>query len=78
MTVLFWSCPSLTADRLLFNILWTAWVVMGTILEERDLVDDFGDSYRDYQANVPMLVPHRLLPAYPADKSDIGTHQIEP
>ncbi|UCH21217.1 MAG: hypothetical protein JSU83_22385, partial [Deltaproteobacteria bacterium] len=23
MIVLFWSCPSLTADRLLFNILWT-------------------------------------------------------
>jgi protein-S-isoprenylcysteine O-methyltransferase Ste14 len=68
--VLFWSCPSLTADRLLFNGLWTSWVVIGTILEERDLVDDFGDTYRDYQANVPMLVPHGFLPAYPAGKSD--------
>jgi protein-S-isoprenylcysteine O-methyltransferase Ste14 len=70
MIVLFWSCPSLTADRLLFNILWTAWVVIGTILEERDLVDDFGDTYRDYQANVPMLVPRGFLPVCPAGKSD--------
>jgi len=70
MIVLFWSCPSLTADRLLFNILWTIWVVIGTILEERDLVDDFGDAYRDYQANVPMLVPHGFLAAYPTGKSD--------
>jgi protein-S-isoprenylcysteine O-methyltransferase Ste14 len=70
MIVLFWSYPSLTADRLLFNILWTIWVVIGTILEERDLVDDFGDAYRDYQTNVPMLVPHSFLSAYPAGKSD--------
>jgi protein-S-isoprenylcysteine O-methyltransferase Ste14 len=68
MIVLFWACPSLTADRLLFNILWTIWVVIGTILEERDLVDDFGDAYRDYQANVPMLVPHGFNPAYPNRK----------
>ena len=70
MIVLFWSCPLMTADRLLFNILWTIWIVIGTILEERDLVDDFGAAYRDYQKNVPMLVPHGFLPAYPAGKSD--------
>ena len=70
MIVLFWSCPSLTVDRLLFNILWTIWVVIGTILEERDLVDDFGEAYRDYQANVPMLVPLDFHPTYRAGKSD--------
>jgi methanethiol S-methyltransferase len=65
MIVLFWSCPILTTDRLLFNILWTIWVIVGTVLEERDLVEDFGDAYRDYQANVPMLLPRRFRPAYP-------------
>ena len=69
MIVLFWSCPSLTADRLLFNLLWTIWVVIGTILEERDLVHDFGKAYRDYQAIVPMLVPHGFHPAYRTGKS---------
>ena len=28
--VLIWSCPDLTAYRLLFNILWSAWVIVGT------------------------------------------------
>ncbi len=57
--VLIWASPVLTADRLLFNLLWTAWIVVGTILEERDLVADFGDVYRGYQRKVPMLIPWR-------------------
>jgi protein-S-isoprenylcysteine O-methyltransferase Ste14 len=65
MIVLFWSCPILTTDSLLFNILWTVWVIVGTILEERDLAEGFGDAYRAYQANVPMLFPQGFRPAYP-------------
>ena len=57
MIVLFWSYPILTTERLLFNTLWTIWVVIGTILEERDLVEDIGDDYRAYQKKVPMLIP---------------------
>jgi len=65
MIVLFWSCPLLTTDRLLFNTLWTIWVVAATVLEERDLIDDFGAAYHDYQAKVPMLLPKGLRPSYP-------------
>jgi protein-S-isoprenylcysteine O-methyltransferase Ste14 len=57
--VLVWSCPELTADRLVFNLLWTAWIVLGAALEERDLAADFGDAYRRYRRRVPMLVPWR-------------------
>jgi methanethiol S-methyltransferase len=57
--VLIWASPEITADRLLFNVLWTAWIVVGTILEEKDLLADFGDVYRGYQRKVPMLVPWR-------------------
>lgn len=70
MIVLFWCVPSFTADRLLFNILWTTWVIIATIFEERDLIDDFGEAYRDYQAKVPMLVPQGFHPAYPSGISD--------
>ncbi len=56
---LFWSTPDLTADRLLFNVLWTAWICVATVLEEADLVADFGDAYRDYRRKVPMLIPWR-------------------
>jgi protein-S-isoprenylcysteine O-methyltransferase Ste14 len=58
--LMFWSCPDLTSDRLLFNILWTAWIVLGTILEERDLVTQFGENYTAYQAEVPMLLPKTI------------------
>ncbi len=64
MLVLFWSCPELTMDRLLFNMAWTLCVVAATILEERDLTDDFGDAYRDYQTKVPMLLPRKLRPSH--------------
>jgi protein-S-isoprenylcysteine O-methyltransferase Ste14 len=57
--VLFWSYPDPTADRLLFNAVWTVWIVIGTLLEERDLVRTFGEDYRDYRRQVPMLVPYR-------------------
>lgn len=61
--LMIWSCPDFTADRLLFNLLWSSWIVVGTFLEERDLVAQFGDDYRDYQTNVPMLIPSTLRPA---------------
>ena len=61
MLVLIWSVPALSLDRLVFNALWTVWIVIGTTLEERDLVTEFGDRYRHYQQTVPMLIPWRGL-----------------
>lgn len=63
--VLFWAHPVLTADRLLFNVMWTVWVFVGTVLEERDLVEVFGEPYREYQRSVPMLLPVRLRAGWP-------------
>jgi len=55
--LMIWSCPDLTADRMLFNVLCTAWIIVGSVLEERDLVAFYGDTYRNYQSEVPMLIP---------------------
>ncbi|MBI5534480.1 MAG: hypothetical protein HY898_17275 [Deltaproteobacteria bacterium] len=55
--MLIWFVPDVTADRLLFNILWTAWMVVGTVLEESELVAEIGEPYRAYQREVPMLLP---------------------
>jgi protein-S-isoprenylcysteine O-methyltransferase Ste14 len=60
--LLIWSCPDLSLDRLLYNILWSTWIIVGSVLEERDLVADFGEPYRDYQRKVPMLIPWRIRP----------------
>jgi len=61
--LLLWSRPDLATDRLLFNVLFTVWIVAGAVLEERDLVADFGEEFRAYQRRVPMLLPWRLRPA---------------
>ena len=57
-----WGSPNVTVDRLLFNILWSVWMVVGTRFEERDLVAEFGGAYRKYQRSVPMLLPRSLHP----------------
>lgn len=54
--LLFWS-GDLTTTTLVVNIVVTVYVVIGTLLEERKLRLEFGDSYRAYQAAVPMFVP---------------------
>ncbi len=58
--ILFWLCPGLTPDRLLFNLLWTLWIVVGTVLEDRDLHREFGNRYLEYSSRVPMLIPYRF------------------
>ena len=45
---------------LLFNVLWTVWMIVGAVFEERDLLASSGDEYRDYQTEVPMSIPYRL------------------
>ena len=60
MLLMIWSYPELTMDRLIFNVLWTAWIIIGTIMEERDLVACFGDQYRNYRKIVPMIIPYRI------------------
>ena len=57
-----WASPEVTADRLLFNVLWSVWMVIAARLEERDLAAHFGEAYRQYQRSVPMLMPRRLRP----------------
>ncbi len=57
--IAFWAAPAMTVGHLLFAAVTTAYIVVGTLLEERDLVDLFGDDYRRYKERVSMLVPWR-------------------
>jgi protein-S-isoprenylcysteine O-methyltransferase Ste14 len=57
--IAFWAAPTMTVGHLLFAAITTAYIVVGILLEERDLVDIFGDEYLRYKDRVSMLVPWR-------------------
>jgi len=42
---------------IIINVVLTVYVVIGTKLEEKKLVLEYGDKYIKYQQEVPMLIP---------------------
>jgi protein-S-isoprenylcysteine O-methyltransferase Ste14 len=53
----------LSLSTILTNLVISSYFVIGAILEERKLVREFGETYREYQKNVSMLFPYKWLKA---------------
>ena len=64
-----WATPTMTVGHLLFAASQTVYMGLAAILEERDLVAQFGHEYAEYRRRVPMFVPrlttHQPSPEVP-------------
>ena len=70
----FWATPHMTVGRLVFAVTCTLYIVIGSRLEEKDLLELFGDPYRRYQQRIGRLIPfvgRRQLPVLSPQKGCI-------
>ena len=53
----------ISPSTLLINLVISTYLVIGAFLEERKLLEKFGERYREYQKNVSMFIPYKWLKA---------------
>ncbi|MGQ9500759.1 MAG: methyltransferase family protein [Anaerolineae bacterium] len=57
--ILLWCAPSMSLNRVALSLVFSLYLYIGTFLEERRLVAEYGEAYRQYQRQVPRLFPWR-------------------
>jgi len=53
--VAFWSTPEMSATRFVLATLLSVYIFIGIQFEERSLIQEFGDTYRQYQKQIGMF-----------------------
>ncbi|MHC4141102.1 MAG: methanethiol S-methyltransferase [Planctomycetota bacterium] len=60
--IAFWATPTMTAGHLLFALVTSAYIVVGTRIEERDLARMLGNEYHQYRARTARFLPRPKRP----------------
>ena len=55
--VAFWAAPAMTVGHMLFSVLTTVYIFVAIVFEEKDLTDQYGDTYREYKKSTPQVFP---------------------
>ena len=58
--LLIWA-RHMDVSAIIVNLILTSYLIVGTYLEEKKLVGEFGENYRNYQKKVSMLIPYKWL-----------------
>lgn len=57
MLIAFWATPHMTVGHFVFASLFSGYILFGTRIEEKTLLEELGETYRQYQASTPALIP---------------------
>ncbi|HKJ26977.1 MAG TPA: isoprenylcysteine carboxylmethyltransferase family protein [Anaerolineales bacterium] len=52
-----WLTPVMTRNMLLLYAALSVYILVGAVLEERKLVENFGEAYQRYKENTPFIIP---------------------
>lgn len=55
-----WARP-MDYSTLILNTIFTAYLIVGSLIEEKKLLREFGDEYKTYQEKVSMLIPFKWI-----------------
>jgi len=58
--LLIWA-RQLDLSLIVVNVILTSYLIIGSHLEERKLIREFGENYLTYQERVSMLIPYKWL-----------------
>ncbi len=59
MMIIWSGFREMYVSTLILNIIFTIYLIIGTLLEEKKLILECGDEYIKYQKNVSMLIPFK-------------------
>jgi protein-S-isoprenylcysteine O-methyltransferase Ste14 len=60
-TILLIWARQMDLSALFVNVILTSYLIVGTVLEEKKLIREFGEKYKAYQNRVSMLIPFKWL-----------------